>query len=93
MTQPMQGSAPANSQTDVSPRICCVGGGKGGTGKSVLALNLARTLAQEGLQVVLADMDLGGANLHILSGLRQTSASHSRVVASRLAAIGDGRPD
>ncbi|RLB53436.1 MAG: hypothetical protein DRI34_13415 [Deltaproteobacteria bacterium] len=52
------------------PFIMAVGGGKGGTGKSVVAINVARALAGEGLKVVLADLDLGGANLHLLSGLR-----------------------
>ncbi|NMB73970.1 MAG: MinD/ParA family protein [Myxococcales bacterium] len=51
------------------PLVCCVGGGKGGTGKSVVSLNLARQLAKEGFKVVLADLDLGGANLHILAGV------------------------
>jgi flagellar biosynthesis protein FlhG len=51
------------------PLICCVGGGKGGTGKSVVSLNLARQLAKEGFKVVLADLDLGGANLHIMAGI------------------------
>lgn len=49
--------------------MCCVGGGKGGTGKSIVSLNLARQLAKEGFKVVLADLDLGGANLHIMAGI------------------------
>jgi flagellar biosynthesis protein FlhG len=47
-------------------RVCCVGGGKGGTGKSIVAANLARQLAGRGAKVVLADFDFGGANLHQL---------------------------
>jgi len=42
-------------------RIVTVGGGKGGVGKSIVALNLAATLAQQGKRVVIADMDLGAA--------------------------------
>jgi flagellar biosynthesis protein FlhG len=57
------------------PIICCVGGGKGGTGKSILALNLAYGLAQQGMKVVLADLDLGGANLHTLLGIRHCEAT------------------
>jgi len=50
-------------------RIVTVGGGKGGVGKSIVALNLAATLAQQGQRVVIADMDLGAANQHLLLGL------------------------
>jgi flagellar biosynthesis protein FlhG len=52
-------------------RIVTVGGGKGGVGKSIVALNLAATLAQQGKRVVIADMDLGAANQHLLLGLSQ----------------------
>jgi flagellar biosynthesis protein FlhG len=60
--------------TDVLPqasrsRIVTVGGGKGGVGKSIVALNLAAALAQQGKRVVIADMDLGAANQHLLLGL------------------------
>jgi flagellar biosynthesis protein FlhG len=49
--------------------IITVGGGKGGVGKSIVALNLATLLAQDGHRVVIADMDLGAANQHLLLGL------------------------
>ncbi len=49
--------------------IITVGGGKGGVGKSIVALNLAAALAQDGHRVVIADMDLGAANQHLLLGL------------------------
>jgi flagellar biosynthesis protein FlhG len=58
-------------QTPRSP-IVTVGGGKGGVGKSIIALNLAATLAQQGKRVVIADMDLGAANQHLLLGLSRT---------------------
>ena len=48
--------------------IVTVGGGKGGVGKSIVALNLAAVLAQDGHRVVIADMDLGAANQHLLLG-------------------------
>lgn len=50
-------------------RIISVGGGKGGVGKSVVALNLAVELAHSGRKTVLVDLDLGAANLHTLLGL------------------------
>jgi flagellar biosynthesis protein FlhG len=50
-------------------RIITVGGGKGGVGKSIVALNLASALAMQGKRVVIADMDLGAANQHLLLGI------------------------
>ena len=46
-----------------------IGGGKGGTGKSVVAANLAIAMAQSGKRVVLLDADLGAANLHTMFGI------------------------
>ncbi len=48
--------------------IVSVGSGKGGVGKSVVASNLALSLAREGRRVVLVDLDVGGANVHVLFG-------------------------
>ena len=50
-------------------RIISVGGGKGGVGKSIVSVNLAATFARQGHAVVLADMDLGTANQHLLLGI------------------------
>jgi len=47
-----------------------IGSGKGGVGKSVIAANLAIVLAEAGNSVVLADLDLGGSNLHTILGMR-----------------------
>jgi flagellar biosynthesis protein FlhG len=49
--------------------IISVGSGKGGVGKSVIAANLALLMAKSGKRVVLADLDVGGADVHILFGL------------------------
>jgi flagellar biosynthesis protein FlhG len=51
------------------PRIVAVGGGKGGVGKSTVALNLALALARLGHRVTLIDADLGAANLHTMLGV------------------------
>lgn len=51
-----------------------VAGGKGGVGKSVLSLNVAVTLAQQCKKTILIDLDLGGANLHTLLGLKNNQA-------------------
>ena len=46
-----------------------IASGKGGVGKSVLALNLAVALGRHGRRVLLVDADLGLGNIAILSGL------------------------
>lgn len=48
--------------------LISVASGKGGVGKSVVAANLALALAKTGRQVLLADLDVGGADAHILLG-------------------------
>lgn len=50
--------------------ILPIGSGKGGVGKSLLAANLAVALAEAGKRVVLADLDLGGSNIHTILGMR-----------------------
>lgn len=49
-------------------KIIAIGGAKGGIGKSMFAANLGVHLAARGLKIVLVDLDLGGANLHLFLG-------------------------
>ena len=49
-------------------KIVVVTSGKGGVGKSNIALNLAIALSQNGHHTALIDADLGLANIHILCG-------------------------
>ena len=46
-----------------------VASGKGGVGKTSIAVNLALTLSRLGSRVALLDADFGLANSHILLGL------------------------
>ena len=50
--------------------IVPIASGKGGVGKSMVAANLAIALAQSGRSVVLADLDLGASNLHLILGIQ-----------------------
>jgi len=50
------------------PIIISIASGKGGVGKSVIAANLALLLAKQGKRVTLADLDVGGSDIHILFG-------------------------
>lgn len=52
-----------------STRTIAVTGGKGGVGKTSIALNLALTLTQAGRRVLLLDADLGLGNVDVLLGL------------------------
>lgn len=49
--------------------VVAVGGGRGGVGKSLLAVNLGVYFAQLGRSVVLVDADPSGSNLHSMLGL------------------------
>jgi len=49
-------------------RIIPIASGKGGVGKSLVAANLGVAFAQSGRRVVLADLDLGASNLHLVLG-------------------------
>ncbi|HHW60432.1 MAG TPA: MinD/ParA family protein [Syntrophomonadaceae bacterium] len=50
-------------------RVIVIASGKGGVGKSTLAVNLSLYLCQLGYKVVLMDADLGMANIDIMLGL------------------------
>lgn len=69
------------------PRILAVGGGKGGVGKSIFAVNLGLTLASMGKRCVLVDADLGGANLHTLLGLSLPKHSLSSLIDREIASL------
>jgi flagellar biosynthesis protein FlhG len=49
-------------------RIIPIASGKGGVGKSLVSANLGIAFAQAGQRVVLADLDLGASNLHLVLG-------------------------
>lgn len=52
-----------------TPRLTAIGSGKGGTGKTLIAVNLASALSSDGERVLLCDADLGLSNTSVHLGL------------------------
>ncbi len=69
--------------------ILPIASGKGGVGKSATAVNLAITLAKSGKNVVLADFDFGGANLHTLLGLKNNHAGMGNFIYKQTSELSD----
>ena len=67
--------------------ILAIGGGKGGTGKSLIAASLGICLADRGNGVLLIDADLGTANLHTFLGLEPPKIGLSSFVTKRESTI------
>lgn len=61
---------PSDGQPRQRPKVIAVTGGKGGVGKSCVAVNLALALAMAGRDTLLLDADLGLANVDVLLGLQ-----------------------
>jgi flagellar biosynthesis protein FlhG len=53
----------------MTPHITAIGSGKGGTGKTLIAVSLAHALAHAGERVLLCDADLGLSNATVHLGL------------------------
>ena len=79
---PQQRAATSNPLPDVK-QIIAVGAGKGGVGKSTIAVNVAVGLAREGATVGLMDGDIYGPSLPTLLGLAdlQTKTTDEKMLA------------
>lgn len=60
-----------------------VAGGKGGTGKSVISVNLALVQARAGMKTLLADLDLGASNLHTMLGQKNLRPGVGRMMVEK----------
>ena len=58
-----------------------IASGKGGVGKTSIAVNLSLTLSRLGSRVVLFDADFGLANSHILLGVNPTKTAQDILVS------------
>lgn len=85
-----QASSPRNARDPWADRVrlgsaqhvIAVGAGKGGVGKSTIAMNLGLALARDTLRVGLLDADIYGPSLPILLGLEDGPA-RARMTAER----------
>jgi flagellar biosynthesis protein FlhG len=59
-------------KTKSRPFIVSITSGKGGVGKTFITINLATILARQGKKVLVADCDLGLANIDIMLGINPT---------------------
>ncbi|BAL82267.1 putative flagellar biosynthesis protein FlhG [Selenomonas ruminantium subsp. lactilytica TAM6421] len=66
----VQPAAPASqlSLSAMGPRVIAITSGKGGVGKTNIAVNLAIALGQAGQRVLVIDADLGMANVDVVLG-------------------------
>ena len=69
--------------------LWAVGGGKGGTGKSLTTANLGLCLARAGQKVCLVDADLGTANLHTFLGMEAPQRTLSDFIERKVDDIHD----
>ena len=79
----------ASAVNKTNKKIIAVGGAKGGVGKSMLSANLAVGLALLGQKVVLADLDLGGADVHLYTGVKSLAKTWNDFLDKKVDSIKD----
>src|SRR5262245_12792938 len=61
-------------------------GGKGGVGKTCVAVNLSLALAEQGMRPLLVDLDLGLANADVLLGISPATTLYDVMMQGKSAA-------
>lgn len=64
-------------------RVIAVSSGKGGVGKTNVAVNLGLSLAGRGIRVALLDADLGTANVDVIMGIRPRYHLHHVITGQK----------
>ena len=73
----------------MSKTIIPIASGKGGVGKTFLSANLGIALAELGKNVIIADLDFGGANMHTCLGLDNSKPGIGDFLRARYGELGD----
>lgn len=84
-SQKIHKGAPAPEEIPGIKRVVAVASGKGGVGKSTVAVNLAVMLAQMGLQVGLLDADIHGPNIPRMMGVKKLPPAENGKLAPAFA--------
>ena len=91
---PIMDAAPAKPATPAAPtpvaypnlgRILAISSGKGGVGKSTVAVNLALALAKQGARVGIMDADIYGPNLPQMLGVNEAPPVRDNMIQPLLA--------
>lgn len=83
--EPLHSQAPLDLISSRGRRVIAIGGGRGGVGKTLLAVNLGVFFAQLGRNVVVCDADPFGSNLHSVLGLDVPPLTSIEAIANKTA--------